>query len=138
MSRHQTTADAAKDVMRIIDEEAEAVGASVELESGAKKKRSNEATVSVKLGSKTFRIWINWIRDGSLTGEAPPLGIGYIETEWNLRLEPEHDSCPVQPPFVWSVLPSGQGNKKPSHRQILDENWLRALIRQKLDLPPQT
>jgi hypothetical protein len=136
MSRYQTIADAAKDIISIIDDEASSHGAVVVRENGEKKKISSEAVVSAKLGNNVFRITLNWVWDCSISHAGQMLGTAYIETEWDFRLEPLTDSVPVRPPFVWRVFRFDRGIRKSAHPHILDESWLRALIRQKLGVEP--
>lgn len=127
-----TVADAVKGILHIIDNEASAHGAVVAREKGEKKKISSEAVVSARLSGHVFRITLSWVWDRSKSQAGRLLGTGYIETDWDLRLEPLDDSIPIQPPFVWRVFPSDRGIRKSSHPDILDEKRLRALIRQKL------
>lgn len=136
MSHYQTTADAVKDLVRIIEEEAAVHGATVAQESGERKKVSSEAVISARIGSDVFRITLNWVWDRSKDRAGGLLGTGYIETDWDLRLEPLNDPIPLRPPFVWHVLPSRRENRKSPHPDILDEDWLRALIRQRLGVEP--
>jgi hypothetical protein len=138
MSRYQTTSDAVKEIMRIIEEEGDAAGAVLKVESSARNKRSNKAIVSAKVSGNTFRITITWIRDEAVKGSGDQLGFAYIETDWDLKLEPESDSIPLRPPFVWRVFRIDRGSRKPAHPGILDETWLRALIRQKLRAQPRS
>lgn len=132
MSHYQTIADAVLDVVRIIEAEAGSYGAEIKQESAQKKKMSSEAVISARLGTNVFRMWLNCVWDRSINRAGQMLGIAYIETEWEFRLEPESDSLPVQPPFVWRVVRSDGASQKLVRPDILEENLLRGLIRQKL------
>ena len=136
MGSYTTTDAAAYDIVRIIEDEAARLDATVKLEKSDKRKISNELIISIKRSGQTFRISFDWIRQECLNSVGYKLGTAYIETEWSLYLQSEDtNSLPAQPPFYWEIRPADIRSRGSSQPRILDETWLRRLIRERLAVP---
>lgn len=112
MNRYSSPSQAAQDLMSLIEDEATELGAVVKLEKKEKRSRSNDAVVSAKLDEFTFRISLQWLRDDSVKQSGGRLGQAYIETEWELRLEPEAQSIPDPVSVRLAHLPIRSRNAK--------------------------
>jgi hypothetical protein len=132
----QSTEQAADAILAILQDEASRLGADPKIENKERRARSNELRVSLKRDGKTFRITFDWVRDEHLADRSGfHLGNGYIETEWDLRLEPEVKQIPPAAPFHWRLIPRDESVPKASHPHTLEDAWLRRLIRKKLSVP---
>ena len=99
---------------------------------------SEELRASVKHGGKTFRVTMSYVRKDAIQAGQFPTGWAYIETDWDLRIRHRQDSFGnLQHNWYCEYHPgSGDPLTPPaSHGRLVDENWLRELIRQKLQPP---
>ena len=130
LMRFQTTEEAAKGILRILEEEAQALAIEPNIERQKRKNQASEAMVSLKKNGETFRITVHCVRDHNIGGFL--LGHGYIEKAWDLALRPERQhAIPVAPPFVWKLRPHDSTPQTP-YTTIMTEDWLRQQIRKKL------
>jgi len=131
--RFQTTEEAAKAILRILEEEAQSLAIDPKIERQVRNDRATQAMVSLKKNGETFRITLDVLRDQHIGGFL--LGHGYIEKAWDLALRPENKAAvPVTPPFVWKLRPHGSSPQAP-YSTIMTEDWLRQEIRKKLAIP---
>jgi hypothetical protein len=87
--------------------------------------------VSLKRDDQIFRIRFTWVRDECLGPFEYGSGFGYIQTEWDIALEPEILNH-AAPPYCWRLTARDETLAKTSHPEILEEAWLRRLIQKKL------
>jgi hypothetical protein len=132
---YKSTDDAAKAILKILEDEEQELSAVLKIERQVKKNRTNEIMVSLKRSGQTFRITFNWVPDEYVSYHGFLLGNGYIEHEWDLALRPEKKEFPVAPPFLWELHSRDQTIKKANYPSMLTEDWLRRLIRKKLAIP---
>jgi len=127
----QTTEEATNAILRIIEEEALRLGLKPNREKIEPHLRSNELMVSLKQNDRVFRIRLKVVRDEYREPLDFLLGTGYIQTEWDMTLEPENRET-AGPPYCWKLTPRDESTARASHPRILEEQWLRRLIRKKL------
>jgi hypothetical protein len=132
---YKSTDDAAKAILKILEDQEQELSAVLKIERQVKKNRTNEIMVSLKKGGQTFRITFNWVPDEYASYHGFLLGNGYIEHEWDLALRPEKKEFPVAPPFLWELHSHDQTIEKAAYPAMLTEDWLRRLIRRKLAIP---
>ena len=132
--KFQTTEEAADFIVRIVGEEATRLGIKPDVKR-EQKKRTNELTITLKQNEQTFWIRFNWVRDECLGPYEPGSGFGAIgcpRTEWRLALEPANLQAGELLPYCWRLETSDESLETASHPRILEEEWLRRLIRKKL------
>ncbi|SRR5216684_2423291 len=132
---YNSTDDAAKAILKSLEDEEQEISAVLKIERTEKKAKSNRMMVSLKKGGQTFRITFDWVLDEHIAYHGFHLGNGYIEREWDLRLRPEKSEFPVVPPFFWELRSRDEAIQKGSYPDILTEDWLRRIIRKKLAIP---
>ena len=60
---YKSTDDAAKAILKILEDEEQELSAVLKIERQVKKNRTNEIMVSLKKSGHTFRITFNWVPD---------------------------------------------------------------------------
>lgn len=96
---------------------------------------SEDIRASVKFNGKTFRITMSYVREDAIETGQLPSGWAYIETDWELRIrhsQDEHGSFHSH--WYREYRPSERGTSRPPAQssELVDAEWLRLLIRQKL------
>jgi hypothetical protein len=127
-----TTEEAVKSILRIIEDEGQRLSALASVEEPQRKNRVNEMMVSLRCGSRTFRIRLAWVRDERVPRSGFRIGFAYIESDWEMVLRPQAQEIPVAPPLQWELYPRDYTTPFSPHPDILEESWLRQLIRNKL------
>jgi hypothetical protein len=127
-----STEDSVNAILAILEDEARRLDANLKNEKSEKNNISNELIVSLKRSCQTFRITLSWKRDEHLDHASFNLGNGYIETQWRLILEPVNKAVPISPPFHWRLKSRDESIARSSHPRIMNEPWLRRMIRSKL------
>jgi len=131
-----TADDAVEAVVAIIETEANrlAIVPLVTTENGPV---SNRVEISLRANDKTFHITLKWIKNERVATHGYHLGDAHISGDSHLFLRPTNPQFPVVGPFQWEFA-SDESSSSSVHPHILEESWLRRLIRKKLAIEQQS
>ncbi len=118
----------AERLLTLMREEAKRFGGAFAIEHHRRGNITEEISASVTRGEKAFRITMQYVRKDAIRDNYLPAGWAHIETDWELRLRPDPDPANVGQ-FLWYRQRSDDPAAVPA---LVDENWLRELIRKKL------
>jgi len=118
-------------VLILMRDEAARLGGVFAIEHHQRGNISEEITASVRRGDQTFRIEMQYVRKDAIRDHYLPAGWAHIENDWELRLRPAPEH-PANGQFHWYRERREQPADSFSPPALVDENWLRELIRQKL------
>lgn len=135
-----TPENTVKNILLIIEEEADRLEAKVDSETEQERMAVN-VTVDVSLQNKSFRLYLSYIESHNLKAVLGSIGNGFISAEeerWDLELLPKDIRLAPVPPFRWGLYPFGSGrlNNPPTH--ILDGTLLRRLLTHALSSQPHS
>lgn len=134
----QYSEDLLETILVAMRDEAKRLGATFAIENHEKGGIADLLQASVKTATGTFRITMQYVREDAVKQGHFPSGWAYIETDWDLRLRHRMDSSGTVHRGWYCEYRSSSGrvSEPPvAHGHLVDERWLRALIRQKLVSP---